>query len=89
MKKQFDERTNLVRIGQVYIILIQIEQIKVQDEELLICNTYLNSLQQKPMENPAIQNESRKLKWADERKDPLVTIIPQHKNDDIKSNNRI
>ena len=41
------------------------------------------------MENPAIQNESRKLKWADEGKAPLVTIIPQHKNDDIKSNNRI
>eukprot|EP00826_Nyctotherus_ovalis_P064346 TRINITY_DN9436_c0_g3_i1.p1 TRINITY_DN9436_c0_g3~~TRINITY_DN9436_c0_g3_i1.p1 ORF type:complete len:159 (+),score=35.40 TRINITY_DN9436_c0_g3_i1:601-1077(+) len=43
-------------------------------EELVLRNTYLNSMQQKA-EVKAVVNKERKVKWADEEKKVLVTVI--------------
>lgn len=58
-------------------------------EELVLRNTYLNSMQQKA-EAKAVVNKERKVKWADEEKKVLVTVIArQEKQREVKRSEKM
>jgi hypothetical protein len=57
-------------------------------EELLLRNTYLNSLKQKTEVRTIAKSKGKKIKWADEEKKTLATIIvranektPEHRTE--------
>ena len=67
------------------VLLISIDPVREIGDELIMKNTYMNSLKQKQHISPGIVDNTTKIKWIDEdKKSPLVTIINPPKNTKIK-----